>query len=109
MTNILINQFEEMQQDYEVFDLGLENPVLNSKEFINCMDLEINKRISKGVKQAMDMVQKKLDGLLDMRLITLTKELEQRQDIFEGKLVTKIMDLKREFRSIQLKRDSFYK
>jgi len=73
------------------------------------MDLEINKRISKGVKQAMDMVQKKLDGLLDMRLITLTKELEQRQDIFEGKLVTKIMDLKREFRSIQLKRDSFYK
>lgn len=57
----------------------------------------------------MKIILKKLDMSVDLKMDAVTKEQESRQNTFEAKLDKKVMDLKREFRNIQLKRDIFYK
>ena len=52
---------------------------------------------------------KKMDTIIDLKMDILVKEFESKQDRFEQQMTKKVMELKREFRDISQRRDSFYK
>ena len=56
----------------------------------------------------MQVVLRKMDKLIELKIGAIIGGIEGRQDKFEAKLATKVIELKREFREIQLKREKFY-
>lgn len=57
----------------------------------------------------MQLMLKKMDTIIDLKMDILVKEFESKQDRFEQQMTKKVMELKREFRDISQRRDSFYK
>ena len=54
------------------------NQIIDSYEFISSLDIQINKRVAASMKQAMQLVLKKLDGLIDMKISNHNKAIETR-------------------------------
>ena len=82
---------------------------MDQREFFRNFDKQVNKRIAKGIKQGLQLLIKKMDTIIDLKVDIDLKEIEQKQDRYEQRMSQKVMELKREFRDISQKRDSFYK
>ena len=102
------------------FVIEEETRKLPNAELLQNLDHQINRRITSGIKQAMQLVLRKIDMMIEMkigtlsnmqeeRFNTLSKVQEERQEAFEAKLITKVIDLKSEFRKMQQQREQFYK
>lgn len=63
------------------------------KEFCLGFERQVNKRISQGIKHAMQLVLKKMDAMIEIKMTHVLREVEQKQECYESQMTQKWSDL----------------
>ena len=52
--------------------------LMDQRDFFRNFDKQVNKRIAKGIKQGLQLLIKKMDAIIDLKVDIVLKEMEQK-------------------------------
>ena len=78
------------------------------REYIDHLDKKVQIKINNNIKQAMQMVLKKLVKFFDMQMGKMKQEQESKVDAIEARLVRKIIEFKKLISDMELRSEDMY-